>query len=173
MANKKTLKPLGNGKRTKTEERKIQSEGGKKSGEVRRRKRDMRNAAKMLLDMKVDSKQTTMRAVMSVFGIPEEEMSYQMAVLAAQLLKAGNGDTKAAMFLRDTAGASPAERTHGNDTKIAEERLKIERERFEFERARADALEVDEEIENDGFIDALGHTATDDWNDEENKKDDV
>lgn len=123
MANKDNLKPLGNGQRTKEEERAIQSEGGKKSGEARRRKRDMKNAAKMLLGMKVSSKQSTMKAALQSLGIPEDEMNYQMAVLAMQLVKAGLGDTQAASFLRDTAGENP-------NVKMREKELKQKQKEF-------------------------------------------
>lgn len=104
MAKEQNLKPLGNGERTKEEERAIQSAGGKKSGESRRRKRDMRQAAKLLLDMPISQKQGTMRAILQSLGIEEEDADYRMGVMAAMLLQAANGNVKAATFLRDTAG---------------------------------------------------------------------
>ena len=36
-------------------------------------------------------------------------MTYSMAILSAVLLQAGNGNVKAAAFLRDTAGYNPAQ----------------------------------------------------------------
>ena len=49
MANEKNLIPFS--ERTASEQRAIQSKGGKASGASRRRKRDMAKAMKMLLDM--------------------------------------------------------------------------------------------------------------------------
>ena len=140
MANEKNLKPLGDGSRTKEEEREIQSKGGKKSGEVRRRKRDMKKAAKLLLDMPVSSKQATFRAIMASFGIPEEEADYNMGVLAAMLLQASNGNVKAATFLRDTAGENPSVR-------LREEELRLKKKEFEFQKQQK--LEEQKRVENE------------------------
>lgn len=125
----KNLRPLGDGSRTKEEERRIQSEGGKKSGETRRRKRDMKQAAKALLGMGISSKQKTMKSVLDAFGIPEEDANYQMAVLAAQLLKAANGDTQAASFLRDTAGENP-------QIKMREAELRQKKAEFKYQKEK-------------------------------------
>lgn len=127
MANEQNLKPIGDGSRTKDEERAIQSLGGKKSGESRRRKRDMRQAAKLLLDMPVSRKQSTMRAIIDSLGIPEEDADYQTAILAAMLLQAGNGNVNAATFLRDTAGNNPS-------IKMREAELRQRKEEFKFQK---------------------------------------
>lgn len=146
------LKPLGDGSRTKKEERKIQSEGGKKSGEARRRKRDMKNAAKMLLNMQISPLQTTMKAVLQSFGIPEDEMNYQMAVLAAQLLKAGNGDTNAATFLRDTAGENPNVQIREKELAQRRKELRAQQAKDEEESSLADAIEkaYEDRMEQEG-----------------------
>ena len=141
MANEKNLKPLGNGQRTKEEERKIQSEGGKKSGEARRRKRDMKNAAKLLLGMKVDPKQSTMKATLQSLGIPEDEMNYQMAVLAMQLIMAGAGSTKAATFLRDTAGENPSVQIREKELKQRQKEFAQTQQTEGTESTLADAIE--------------------------------
>lgn len=106
MANDENLIPMN--RRTKSEQREIASKGGKASGEARRKKRDMRQAAEMLLNMPVSSKQSTMKATLTALGIKEEDMDYSMGVLAAMLVQAANGNVKAATFLRDTAGQNPA-----------------------------------------------------------------
>ena len=46
---------------------------------------------------------------MKSLGIDEQDMTYSMAILSAVLLQAGNGNVKAAAFLRDTAGYNPAQ----------------------------------------------------------------
>lgn len=110
-------------RRTKSERREIASKGGKASGEARRKKRDMRQAAEMLLNMTVSSKQSTMKATLTALGIKEEDMDYSMGVLAAMLVQAANGNVKAATFLRDTAGQNPA---HQRDDEITEDTTQVE-----------------------------------------------
>lgn len=105
MANDENLIPMN--RRTKSERRKIATAGGKASGEARRKKRDMRKAAEMLLGMPISNKQSTMKATLAALGIDEDDMDYSMAVLATMLLQAANGNVNAAKFLRDTAGQNP------------------------------------------------------------------
>ena len=147
MANEQNLKPLGSGHRTKSEERKIQSEGGKKSGVSRRRKRDMREAAKLLLDMPVSRKQSTMRAILDSLGVPEEDSDYRTAILASMLLQAGNGNVNAATFLRDTAGDNP-------NIKMREAELRQRKEEFKFQKEQK-AAEMEMEQGKDTLADAI------------------
>lgn len=107
MANDENLIPMN--RRTKSEQRKIATAGGKASGAARRKKRDMRKAAEMLLNMPVSNKQSTMKATLTALGIDEEDMDYGMGVMAAMLVQAANGNVNAAKFLRDTAGQNPTQ----------------------------------------------------------------
>ena len=99
----KNLKPVQSVEEAREKGRK----GGIRSGEVRRKKRDMQQAARMLLDMNVAAPQGNIKAVMKSLGIPEDEFSYQMGIMAAMVIQASNGNVKAATFLRDTAGDNP------------------------------------------------------------------
>ena len=105
MANEQNLHQF----RTSDEARENGAKGGRKSGEARRRKRDMREVAKLLLNMQVPVSQKKMRATMDSLGISEDDMTYNVAILVAMLLQAGNGNVKAAAFLRDTAGYNPTQ----------------------------------------------------------------
>lgn len=105
MANDENLIPMN--RRTEEEQREIARAGGKASGVARRKKRDMRKAAEMLLNMDVSDKQKTLKATMTALGISEEDMDYSMGVMATMLIQAANGNVKAAQFLRDTAGYNP------------------------------------------------------------------
>ena len=96
MANDENLIPMN--RRTKSEQRKIATAGGKASGAARRKKRDMRKAAEMLLNMPVSNKQSTMKATLTALGIDEEDMDYSMGVMAAMLVQAANGNVNAAKF---------------------------------------------------------------------------
>lgn len=114
MPNEKNLIPLS--ERTTSEQREIQSKGGKASGASRRRKRDMAKAMKMLLDMPA---MEGMDAYLKKMGLPEMEMTNQMAMLSVMLVKAASGDVRAAEFVRDTSGCNP--------------KIRLEEKRFEAE----------------------------------------
>lgn len=108
MANNENLK---NGApyrfRAGEEQVELAKKAGRASGEARRRKKSMRDAAKVLLEMPVAQKQGKMRGAMQALDISEDDMDYNMSILAAMLIKASNGNVGAAQFLRDTAGENP------------------------------------------------------------------
>lgn len=81
------------------------SAAGKKCGEVRRKKRAMRDLARDILDMKLKDKDE-ISAELKSRGIEQTEAA---AVLLAQLQRARAGDTEAARFLRDTSGQKPVD----------------------------------------------------------------
>ncbi|MDO4305739.1 MAG: hypothetical protein Q4C77_02815 [Eubacteriales bacterium] len=81
--------------------------GGIASGEARRRKKTMKETAKMLLDMNIPDAAKELRAKLKVMGISEEDFTYQSAVMVGMLNQAMKGNTKAAAFLRDTIGENP------------------------------------------------------------------
>lgn len=147
---------MGNGERSKSEERAIQKKGGINSGKSRKRKSNLRKMAKELLTMEISPKQSTMRAVMKSFGIEEDDMNYGMSILAMQLLQASNGNTEAAKFLRDTAGENPA-------VQVKEKELKLERDKLNYQKDKDAGIIQD--VEDDGFLKALeGKTDNSDWN---------
>lgn len=100
MANNENLIPLN--RRTKSEQRKIQSEGGKASGEARRKKADFRKTLNALLTAEIDSPEWT--PVLEAMGL---ESTLESAVLAAQIREALLGSTKAATFVAKYSGQSP------------------------------------------------------------------
>lgn len=100
--------------RTKEEARVRGRAGGIASGKARRKKKTMKAAAKLLLDMAVAN--PSVERKMLEYGIPEEEITNQMAIMVAMVNQATKGNVKAAAFLRDTIGESPAERMHTTDS---------------------------------------------------------
>ena len=87
MANEQNLKPI----RSVSEAREKGKNGGKKSGETRRRKR-------------------TLREIMEAYGqvVHAEGMTEDERLVIAQYKKAiEKGDTLAAIFIRDTKGEKP------------------------------------------------------------------
>lgn len=97
MANNgiKNLKPQS--ERTKEEQREIARQGGKRSGEVRAAKRDLRKALEALLEKEFKGKD----------GIT---LTGAEAIALKQMEKALKGDTKAFEVVRDTAGQKPVEK---------------------------------------------------------------
>lgn len=102
MPNEENLVPLN--KRTKKEQRKIAQQGGIASGEARRRKKTMREAAQLLLSLPPTD---GVKKKLQGFDIDQEDLNNQTVLLAAMLREAFNGDVKAAAFVRDTAGENP------------------------------------------------------------------
>lgn len=108
MANEENLKK-GAPFRFRTGEQQVETarRGGIASGEARRRKKTMKETAKMLLDMEIPDAAKELKAKMKVMGISEEDFTYQSAVMVGILNQAMKGNTKAAAFLRDTVGENP------------------------------------------------------------------
>lgn len=90
--NNENLKPFS--ERTESEQRKIRSKGGKKSGEVRRAKKTMRELLDYLLEKEITNKKG-------------EKATTKEAILVAAIKKAIGGDIKALQFIRDTIGEMP------------------------------------------------------------------
>lgn len=149
MPNEKNLIPFN--ERTESEQRKIQSKGGKASGASRRRKRDMAKAMKMLLDMPAVSGTDE---YLKQFGFQESDMTNQMAMLSAIFMKAMRGDVRAAEFIRDTAGYNP--------------KIRLEEKRFEAEQ-EADSGGTD--VVSD-WINSIPDVAAEDGGDDPDGADD-
>lgn len=102
------LKPFD--ERTESERQEIARKGGVASGEARRRKKEMRNLANILLDAPANPNNKRLKKAFDDLGVSEEDRTKAMELLMAQLRKGVNGDTKAAEFVRDTAGQKPVEK---------------------------------------------------------------
>lgn len=102
MANEQNLIPLN--KRTKSEQRKVTSEGGKASGEARRKKRDAKASIRMLLEMDVPD---VLNDDLESFGYVEGDRTNMDALTAALFVKAMKGDISAYKALMDYGGYHP------------------------------------------------------------------
>ena len=93
-------------KLSEEEQKAIRSKGGKASGEARRKKRDMREVAKAILEHAMNEAQ-----IDEVLGNSKELLDGDksvMAVLTARMVQeAGKGSYKHYETLRDTAGFKP------------------------------------------------------------------
>lgn len=100
MANEKNLIPLD--KRTKNEQREIQSSGGIASGAARRRKRSLKEAADLYLSLPVTDRRVWNKIARD--GVEPEDIDNQMAIIAGLTNAAAFGDSKAAKVLFDLLG---------------------------------------------------------------------
>jgi hypothetical protein len=80
--------------------------GGMKSGEVRRNKKNIKELILLIFKLKVPIDAINDDIKKKYF----KSMSNDEAIIYAQLIKAINGDTQAAIFLRDTSGQKPVEK---------------------------------------------------------------
>ena len=104
--NKKNLRPQNT--RTKAEQREIATMGGKASGEARRRKKALRDVVDAVLTYKPTRE--TVAALQQHIMINHKNINADEAIALAQIIKAMQGDTAAATWVRDTAGEKPGER---------------------------------------------------------------
>lgn len=93
--------------RTKEEARLRGANGGKASGESRRKQKTMRETMKMLLSKKGLSEE--MKALLKDDGVDLDELTHQVAVGRALIEKAESGDVSAYNAIRDIVGEKPAD----------------------------------------------------------------
>lgn len=111
MANNENLKPI----RTKNEAREKGKNGGKKSGEVRRAKKTMKDMLDYLLKKKIEDKKG-------------KKVKTQEAITLALIKQALSGNVKAYEVIRDTIGEKPIENVNATNTNINIEDEKVVKE---------------------------------------------
>ena len=104
---------------TPEEAREQGRKGGIASGKARRERRQMRETLQLLLDMPMKAgKSVDVEEIKNYAKLKGKNISVQEAMLIAQVQKAMRGDTKAAEFIRDTAGQKPVENVDMNVNKL-------------------------------------------------------
>ena len=147
MANYENLIPFN--KRTVSEQRKIQSAGGKASGKARRRKADFRKTLNMLLTAEIDSEEW--KAVLEALGV---ECTLESALLMAQIKEAMQGNTKAAYFVAQYAGQSGQ-----TDADLEEQKIRTDRAKRARDQEIGDSDSKDDNIQS--FLNAMRPTQED------------
>lgn len=147
MANNENLIPFD--KRTESEAREISSRGGKASGETRRKKADFRRTLNALLTSKIDSPEWT--PMLEALGL---DSTLEAAVNAAMIKEALTGNVKAYEAIAKFTG-----QTDKTDADQEEQQV-----RMDAAKSRSQS-KTEEDVQDDGFIDALRSTAEEDWND--------
>lgn len=108
MSNEQNLIPMD--QRSQKEARELGREGGRASGEARRRKKSLREAAELYLSLPVSDKRAWNKLAKD--GVAPEDVDNQMAIIAGLSIKAAKGDAKAAKVLFDllpSDGTAPLE----------------------------------------------------------------
>ena len=118
----KNLRPFGT--LTEEEQRELSSKGGKRSVEVRRKKRDAKSAARLILSLPTVDKVTKS---LERLGIDDEaEYTNMVSIFAMAYLKAMKGDIGAMRFIVEMAGMSPefkmVEERHKNEMRLLREK---------------------------------------------------
>lgn len=116
--------------RSKTEAREMSRKGGIKSGEARRRKRDAKATAKMVLELIPKLPPQTAASLAKMGLDPETKPDVQLLAMLQLAQKAMNGDFNAIKMLLDYGGYIDAR------TQIDKERLKLEKERIKYQQAQ-------------------------------------
>ena len=100
MPNERNLIPME--QRSPEEAREMGRKGGRASGEARRRKKSLREAAELYLSLPVSDKRAWNKLAKD--GVAPEDADNQMAIIAGLSIKAAKGDAKAAKVLFDLIG---------------------------------------------------------------------
>lgn len=98
MANEKNLIPFTSNQ-SREEAKKNGAKGGKKSGEVRRKRKAIKEQMEMLLSLPF--KQSESLDFMKDLGIEEDNLDNQMALIVAMYGKALKGDVQAFNTIRE------------------------------------------------------------------------
>ncbi len=137
--------------RTESEAREKGAAGGRKSGETRRRKRDLKAAMNELLNMDIVSPDILDNTI--EMGIASS-LDYNAAIVAAMVRKAAGGDVAAFKEIRNLIGKD-------NDTK----RLRLQKKELAIKEKKLG--EGENTVKDDGFIKALDGSAAQDWGTED------
>lgn len=141
MANYENIKDKGFDKRSTGELREIQSRGGKRSGETRRRKAALRETMNRLLTMKV--KVEGLSDVLEADGV---ESTYEDVISMAMIEQAAQGDVKAYNAIKATVG-----QTSKSELDEEEQRAKIQLMSAQAEKASPRQDDEEKEVPYNGI----------------------
>lgn len=145
-------KPMEKEHRSESEERELRKKGGVNSGKTKRRKRTMKSAAKLLLNMPIAQK--SVAESLKALGFDEEDLTNRMAMIVSMWKEAEGGNVSAAAWIRSTAGQ------HAPDIRLREE--------FEY-RIKRD-IGANQPIEDLDVIEAEIYGMAESYSEEDSKK---
>lgn len=155
-------------RRTKPEQKRIATAGGKASGEARRRKANFKRTINTLLTVPIDD--PTWAPILQSMGIDPTLESAVVMAMVMETLKGGLAGVKAADWLGKYSGQDTM--TKAQKKKAEKEAEKVQAQ-IEYIKAKTDEAKAKTEggeagpdgRTDDGLIDALTGTAADDWGD--------
>ena len=116
MPNEQNLIPME--KRSPEEAREMGRKGGRASGEARRRKKSLREAAELYLSLPVADRRKWNK--ISAEGVPPDDVDNQMAIIVGLSAKAAKGDARAAKVLFDLLGEQPKDEPKSDRQALAD-----------------------------------------------------
>ena len=112
MPNEQNLVPFDSNQ-SREEAKRNGAKGGRASGEARRRRKSLREAAELYLSLPVADRRKWNK--IAAEGVPPDDVDNQMAIIIGLSVKAAKGDAKAAKvlfdLLPDGGGKAPVEET--------------------------------------------------------------
>lgn len=98
--------------------------GGIASGKARKEKKAMKETLKALLSLPLDQREAVdIEAIQDLTALEGGNITVQEAIMLKQIQKAMDGDTKAAEYVRDTAGEKPTDKVELNNKIDIDERI--------------------------------------------------
>lgn len=149
MANYENIKDYGFDKRSASEVREMQSRGGKRSGETRRKKADFRKTLNALLTAKIDNPEWT--PFLESLGL---DSTLEAAVNAAMIKEALGGNVKAYEVIAKYSGQGT-----GTDADLEEQRIRTDRAKRARDQEVGDTESGNENIQS--FLKAMHPTEED------------
>jgi len=137
---------IPNSQRTPEELHEMTRKGGIKSGEARRRKRDTKATAKMVLELIPNLPPQTQASLAKMGLDPETKPDVRLLAMLQLAQKAMNGDFNAIKMLLDYGGYIDAR------TQLDKDRLKLEKERAQLQaqqRGPADVRPIIDDVRPD------------------------
>lgn len=145
-ANEENLRGHGFDKKTVEERRELASKAGKASVQSRRRKKEMKEYVKVIMDTKVP-KSAAKSAI--ALGLGEKDATYGALIAAAIVRKAATGDIKATKMILELIGQDPHLILREKELEYQKARDSDEISIEDIDLARADVY-ADDDKEQDG-----------------------
>lgn len=112
--------------RTKEEQRRIAIAGGKASGEARRKKRELKERCKLLLEL-MPNADLVHASLDSSIELPEGSDMYDLMIAKMIQVAVLDGNVKAFAAVRDSAGDKPVDETNINAAVMTDKDLELMR----------------------------------------------
>lgn len=145
-ANEENLRGHGFDKKTVEERRELASKAGKASVQSRRRKKEIKEYAKMIMETKVPK--NAAKAVKAL-GLNENDATYGALIAASMVRKAMGGDIKATKMILELIGQDPHLILREKELEYQKARDSEEISIEDIDLARADVY-ADDDKEQDG-----------------------